>query len=251
MAPAKLLGILLLFFIFLKSGHCGKKKGKTIKIHVPYYVKHIHHYKKIYVPKVQVIKHEHHHKKEHDHHHHHHGHEHDHGHYHSYDKAGHGYADESNNYDTYYDDIDSRKLNGVGGRYGKGRRGKFGIHRASGSEQYQGWRDVDGTEYRGEDSLEDEEDYTDLTGPGDLIPGPGPTPYRNRIKSPNLVIPVYRKRIRGSHRFGRRSDDGSESEEEEEEEESVEEPEAPSTTSLKNLLLAKVTTLSTPQNSSR
>lgn len=58
---------------------------KTIKIHVPYYVKHIHHYKKVYVPKVQVVKHEHVHKKEHEHHHHD-----DHHHHHGYDKSSNG-----------------------------------------------------------------------------------------------------------------------------------------------------------------
>lgn len=52
--------------------HSNFSFSRKIKIHVPYYVKHVHHFKKVYVPKIHVIKHEHHHKKEYDHHHHHH-----------------------------------------------------------------------------------------------------------------------------------------------------------------------------------
>lgn len=71
------------------------------------------------------------------------------------------------------------------------------------------------------------------------MPGPGPTPYRPRLKSPNLIVPVYRKKIRGRGRYNRRSDtfpDSKENnetvshEESEEFEEESEEEEAVATT---------------------
>lgn len=58
-------------------------------------------------------------------------------------------------HDFYYDDIESKSF-----RTHAKRRARPWKYRTSGSEQYYGWKDVDGTDYKGDDSGEDEDDYT-------------------------------------------------------------------------------------------
>lgn len=119
--------------------------------------------------------------------------------------------DESSHYDTYYDEIDSRNYDGE--KY-NGRKAKYSYPE---NPQYKGWKDVDGSEYRGDDSTEEEEeDYSGnrpLNGRKSQVQQLNkrnylteiheyPSKTRGRSKPSNLIIPIYRKRVHSHRRSG-------------------------------------------------